>query len=443
MIHAFAINGRRLAYDSVNGSLAAPDETAYEILKLYEETGFLNRDGLIERLNGKFSAENIIEAYSEVEMFLAKSGASAQPDLEQTKKAVNERKPAVKALCLHAAHACNMRCAYCFAGQGTFSGSEAYMSTETGRRAVDFLIENSAGKKNLEIDFFGGEPTLNFKVIKEVVTYAKSLERERGKNFRFTLTTNGLLVDEEIILFADEFIDNIVLSLDGRKEVNDRMRGAGTYDAALPGIKKAAESRGNKKYYIRGTYTRHNLDFCADVLHLADLGFKNISVEPVVAPLTEPYSIRVCDLPAICIEYEKLADKIIKNKDINFFHFNVDLDGGPCVIKRSTGCGAGTEYFSVVPNGGLYPCHQFADDKKFRMGDVSAGINAHEIRSGFLRCNVFNKPACEKCWAKRFCGGGCAANAYHMHGDILQPDEIGCELQKKRVECALYIKSYS
>lgn len=370
-----------------------------------------------------------------------------QPVLGQ----IAARNPVVKALCLHIAHDCNLKCVYCFAEEGEYHGHRSLMSAEVGKAAIDFLIANSGSRRNLEVDFFGGEPLMNFDVVKEIVSYARSIEAEHNKNFRFTITTNGILLNDEIQQYINENMHNVVISLDGRKEINDKMRpragGQGSYDVIVPKFQKLAESRNQTNYYIRGTFTRNNLDFMQDVLHMADLGFKQISVEPVVGQDTDPYAIQKEDLPRIFAEYEALAAELYERHkkggkdDFNFFHFNIDLSGGPCVAKRLTGCGSGTEYLSVTPEGELYPCHQFVGLPEFRMGTVFDGIENWDLREKFASCNVYAKESCKECWARFYCSGGCAANAYQLEGDILKPYEVGCEMQRKRVECAIMIKA--
>jgi len=360
------------------------------------------------------------------------------------------RRPVVKALCLHMAHDCNLRCKYCFAGDGTYNVDaidKGLMPLEVGKKALDFLIENSGTRRNLEVDFFGGEPMLNFETVKALVAYGRIKEEATGKKFRFTLTTNGALLSDEVHEYINHNFDNVVLSLDGRPQVHDRMRvnhkGEGSYRQISAKVKALADSRNHERYYVRGTYTRHNLDFAADVMHLADMGFKQISIEPVVAPPEAEYSLREADLPVLFAEYEKLADALLEREragnGVHFFHFEMDLDGGPCIAKRVTGCGAGSEYLAVTPSGQLYPCHQFVGDENFRLGDLDTGIMKNDIVAEFTKCHVFEKSECASCWARYYCSGGCIANAHHSHGDIKIPDKISCELQKKRIECALYI----
>ena len=360
---------------------------------------------------------------------------------------VQKRKTVVKALCLHIAHDCNLACKYCFAEEGEYHGRRALMSYEVGKKALDFLIANSGNRHNLEVDFFGGEPLMNWQVVKDLVAYGREQEKIHDKHFRFTVTTNGVLLNDDVQEFVNKEMDNVVLSLDGRKEVNDRMRpfrnGKGSYDLIVPKFQKLAESRHQEKYYIRGTFTRNNLDFSNDILHFADLGFKQMSIEPVVGDESDPYAIRKEDLPQIMEEYDKLAKIMIERekegKGFNFFHFMIDLDGGPCVAKRLSGCGSGTEYLAVTPWGDLYPCHQFVGKEEFLMGNVDDG--KPEIADDFRSCNVYSKEKCRNCFAKFYCSGGCMANSYNFHGTIHDCYEIGCEMQRKRVECAIMIKA--
>ncbi|MBR1442937.1 MAG: thioether cross-link-forming SCIFF peptide maturase, partial [Firmicutes bacterium] len=367
---------------------------------------------------------------------------------EEVVPKLGKREPVVKALCLHIAHDCNLKCKYCFAQEGEYHGKRSLMSFEVAKKAIDLLIKASGKRKNLEVDFFGGEPLMNFETVKKTVEYARSIENEKGKNFRFTITTNGILLNDEILEYINENMHNVVLSIDGRKEINDKMRpaanGKGSYDIILPKFKKVAESRNQTDYYVRGTFTKNNLDFSEDVMHLADMGFKQISVEPVVTDEKEEYAITAEDIPVICREYEKLAKKIIEKREkgegFNFFHFMIDLTGGPCIYKRLVGCGSGTEYLAVTPEGDLYPCHQFAGMEQFKMGDVDSGVTRNDIRDRFEGCNVYSKPDCKECWAKFYCSGGCVANSYNTHGDLVTAYKTGCELQKKRIECAIMIK---
>ncbi len=404
---------------------------------------------LRERFEDRYSESDLKEALEDVTELTEAGKLFVQDCYECLLEDVKERKTVVKALCLHIAHDCNLACRYCFAEEGEYHGRRALMSFEVGKKALDFLIEHSGNRRNLEVDFFGGEPLMNWQVVKELVAYGREQEKLHGKHFRFTVTTNGVLLDDEILEFVNREMDNVVLSLDGRKEVNDRMRpfrsGAGSYDLIVPKFQKLAESRGQERYYVRGTFTRENLDFSEDILHFADLGFKQMSIEPVVGAESDPYAIREEDLPVIMDEYDKLAKIMVEReksgKGFNFFHFMIDLEGGPCVAKRLSGCGSGTEYLAVTPWGDLYPCHQFVGQEEFLMGNVDEGIKRPEIADDFRGCNVYTKEKCRGCFAKFYCSGGCMANAYNFHGTIHDAYDIGCEMQRKRVECAIMIKA--
>ena len=400
-------------------------------------------------LNLSYGKEEIKEAVSEI-LELKEAGMLYSEDIyEPYIDSFKNRETVVKALCLHIAHDCNLACKYCFAEEGEYHGRRALMSFEVGKKALDFLVANSGNRVNLEVDFFGGEPLMNFDVVKQLVEYGRTLEEPNNKKFRFTLTTNGVLLNQDIIDFANKEMANVVLSIDGRKEVHDFMRprrgGQGSYDEIVPKFEKVAESRNQMDYYVRGTFTHHNLDFSEDVLHLADLGFKQISVQPVVADEKEDYAITEADIPYIKEQYDKLAQEMIKRskegKGFNFFHFMIDLEGGPCVAKRLSGCGSGTEYLAVTPWGDFYPCHQFVGQDEFLMGNVDDGITRTEIQDTFKGCNVYAKEKCKDCFAKFYCSGGCAANSYNFHGHINDAYEIGCELQRKRIECAIMMKA--
>ncbi len=359
-----------------------------------------------------------------------------------------KRSTVVKALCLHVAHTCNLNCEYCFASQGKYHGDRALMSFEVGKQALDFLVANSGTRRNLEVDFFGGEPLMNWDVVKQLVAYARSIEKEKQKNFRFTLTTNGVLVDDEVIDFANREMHNVVMSLDGRKEVHDRLRknyaGQGSYDLIVPKFQEFARRRGDKDYYVRGTYTHNNVDFTNDIFHMADLGFTELSMEPVVCAPGEPYALTQEDMPKLMEQYEILAKEMIRRREagkpFTFYHYMIDLTHGPCIYKRISGCGSGTEYMAVTPWGDLYPCHQFVGDEKYCMGNVWDGVTRPELRDEFKLCNVYARPDCKECWARLYCSGGCAANAYHATGSIRGVYEYGCELFRKRMECAIMLK---
>lgn len=446
MIHQYKNNGYNIILDVNSGSVHVVDDVVYDVVPLYQEH---TKEQIIEELKQKYSVEAINEAYEEVTELKDDGMLYTEDIYRQYITDFKKRKTVVKALCLHIAHDCNLACKYCFAEEGEYHGRRALMSYEVGKKALDFLIENSGTRRNLEVDFFGGEPLMNWDVVKQLVNYGRSQEKEHNKNFRFTLTTNGVLLNDEIIEFLNKEMSNVVISLDGRKEINDMMRpfrnGKGSYDLIVPKFQKLAESRNQTNYYIRGTFTHNNLDFSKDVIHFADLGFKQMSIEPVVTEDEEPYSIKEEDLPQIMEEYDKLAKEFIKRKKegrgFNFFHFMVDLEHSPCVAKRLSGCGSGTEYLAVTPWGDFYPCHQFVGDEKFLMGNVDEGIKRTDIVDDFKSCNVYAKEKCQKCFAKYYCSGGCAANSYKFHGSINDAYDIGCEMQRKRIECAIMIKA--
>ena len=447
MIHRYKNNGYNIVLDVNSGSVHVVDEIVYDMVGLLDEGK--SEEEILTALKDRYQEEDIKTALEECAVLKKEQMLFTEDVYEKAIDSFKDRPTVVKALCLHIAHDCNLACRYCFAEEGEYHGRRAMMSYEVGKQALDFLIANSGNRKNLEVDFFGGEPLMNWKVVKDLVAYGRSQEKIHNKHFRFTLTTNGVLLNDEIMEFANKEMDNVVLSIDGRREVHDFMRpfrkGAGSYDLVVPKFRKFADSRGQKKYYARGTFTRHNLDFSRDVLHLADLGFEQISVEPVVADEKEEYALQWEDVPKICEEYDKLAKEIIKRekegRGFNFFHFMIDLTGGPCVYKRLSGCGSGTEYLAVTPWGDLYPCHQFVGEEKFLMGNVWDGVQKPEIRDAFKECNVYAKEKCRECFARFYCSGGCAANSYNFHGSINDVYDLGCELQRKRVECAIMIKA--
>lgn len=445
MVHQYKNNGYNIVLDVCSGSVHVVDDLVYDVIALYEE---LNREEIVKRLP-QYSKEDIIEACDEIAT-LKDAGQLFTEDVY--KDAIidfKKRKTVVKALCLHIAHDCNLACKYCFAEEGEYHGDRSLMSFEVGKKALDFLIANSGNRVNLEVDFFGGEPLMNFQVVKDLVAYGRSKEQEHNKKFRFTLTTNGMLLNDEVMEFANKEMANVVLSVDGRKEVHDFMRptrnGKGSYDLIIDKFKTMAELRNQTNYYVRGTFTHHNLDFSQDVLHLADMGFKQISMEPVVAPDEQPYAIKEEDLPKLFEEYDLLAKAMIERekdgKGFNFFHFMIDLTGGPCLYKRLSGCGSGTEYLAVTPWGDLYPCHQFVGMEEFKLGNVDTGIEKTELVDEFKLCNVYAKDKCKDCFARFYCSGGCAANSYNFHGNLLDAYDVGCELERKRVECAIMIKA--
>lgn len=453
MIHAYKNNGYNIVLDVNSGSVHVVDDVTYDIIPIYEN--FLKEEKsdftseIVELLKDKYDVEEIKEAIDEIKQLQKDELLFTEDIYQKYITDFKKRKTVVKAMCLHIAHDCNLACKYCFAEEGEYHGRRALMSFEVGKKALDFLIANSGNRVNLEVDFFGGEPLMNWDVVKQLVEYGRSKEKEFNKKFRFTLTTNGVLLNDEIMEFANREMANVVLSLDGRKEINDGNRpfrnGKGSYDIIVPKFQKFAKSREDKSYYVRGTFTRKNLDFSEDVKHFADLGFKHMSIEPVVGEEYEEYAIKEEDLPKIMEEYDNLAKEYIKRykegRPFNFFHFMIDLEQGPCVAKRLSGCGSGTEYLAVTPWGDFYPCHQFVGDEKFLMGNVDEGIVRTDIQDEFKLCNVYAKPKCRECFARYYCSGGCAANSYKFHGSINDAYDIGCEMQRKRIECAIMIKA--
>ncbi|MDR5658063.1 thioether cross-link-forming SCIFF peptide maturase [Serpentinicella sp. ANB-PHB4] len=445
MIHKFTSDNVNVVIDVNSGAVHVVDKIVHDLLDYYPKH---SQEEIIDKIGNLYSTKDIKEAINEIDT-LTKEGLlfSKERYIEHFDK--HKGDPVIKALCLHIAHDCNIRCQYCFASQGDFEGQRSFMSSEIGKKAIDFLLENSGSRRNLEVDFFGGEPLMNFNVVKEIVDYGKAKEQQYNKNIRFTITTNGLLLDDENMDYINNQMHNVVLSLDGRKETNDKMRytinGGGTYDHIVPKLQKMVKLRKGKNYYVRGTFTKHNKNFAQDVLHLADLGFQNISVEPVVAGPEHDYAIAKEDLQLINDQYDYLAKEMTKRNGsksaFNFFHFNIDLNQGPCVIKRLLGCGAGAEYLAVTPEGDLYPCHQFVGNKKFLIGNIIDSSVDTTLYNYFQEANVYNKEKCDECWAKFYCSGGCHANAYNFNDDIYKPYDIGCEMEKKRIECAIMIKA--
>ncbi len=448
MVHQYKMGGYNIVIDVNSGAIHVVDDLTYDMIEMYESS---DKNAIFAALEEKYPSQagDLEEAWQEIQDLIASEDLFSKDNYEPYITDFANRPTVVKALCLHIAHDCNLACKYCFAEEGEYHGKRELMSFEVGKKALDFLVANSGKRRNLEVDFFGGEPLLNFQVVKDLVAYGRSLEEKYDKNFRFTLTTNGVLLDDDIMEFANKEMGNVVLSIDGRPEIHNMMRpfpkGAESYDLIVPKFQKFADSRNQDKYYVRGTFTRNNLDFSKDVLHLADLGFKQISVEPVVAQETDDYALREEDLPQLFEEYENLAEEMVRrhgtDEDFNFFHFMIDLEGGPCVAKRLSGCGSGTEYLAVTPTGDLYPCHQFVGNPDFLMGNVDDGVVNTDLRDSFKSCNVYAKDKCRECFARFYCSGGCAANSYNFHGDIHNAYDIGCALQKKRVECAIMIKA--
>ena len=453
MIHQYKQNGYNIVIDALSGSVHCVDDIAYDIIGMYETT---TRDAIIRNILEKYQDTGITEAdvsacLRDIDA-LKESGQLFCGDIYADKADVLKNKNnVIKALCLHVAHTCNLNCAYCFASQGKYHGDKALMSFEVGKQALDFLIASSGDRTNLEVDFFGGEPLMNWDVVKQLVAYARGIEKEKGKNFRFTLTTNGMLLDDEVTEFCNREMQNVVLSLDGRKEVHDRLRkdysGRGSYDTIVPKFREFVKKRAGKSYYVRGTYTHNNIDFTNDIFHMADLGFTELSMEPVVCSPDDPYALTKEDLPKLFEQYEILANEMIKRDEegrgFTFYHYMIDLENGPCIYKRISGCGSGTEYMAVTPWGDLYPCHQFVGDESYCMGNIWDGVKNTALRDKFKKCNVYSRPECKDCWAKLYCSGGCAANAYHATGDINGVYEYGCELFKKRMECAIMIQVHN
>ncbi len=452
MVHQYKLGGYNIVLDSCSGAIHVVDEVAYDIIALYGKSD----EEIVAEISAKYAdrsdvdEKGIRECIEDVKSLVAAGKLHSPDTFADMAGTFKERSGnVIKALCLHVAHTCNLNCGYCFASQGKYHGERALMSFEVGKQALDFLMENSGSRTNLEVDFFGGEPLMNWDVVKQLVAYARSVEKERGKNFRFTLTTNGMLIDDEAIEFPNREMSNVVLSLDGRREIHDRTRvdyaGKGSYERIVPKLQKLVESRGGRDYYMRGTFTHANPDFTKDIFHMADeLGFTELSMEPVVCAPDDPAALTKEDLEIVKEQYELLAKDMIRRardgKPITFYHYMLDLTGGPCIYKRISGCGSGTEYMAVTPWGDLYPCHQFVGDEAFKLGDIWKGVTNEALREDFRSCNAYARPECADCWAKLYCSGGCAANAYHASGSIRGVYENGCELFRKRMECAIMMK---
>lgn len=441
-IHRFQGNGKHILLDVASGAVHVVDPMIFDMAADMLD---LSKEAMVEKYTGRYDPREVAQGYDELD-YLMEEGLLYSEDTPVDLSGFNPNCH-IKAMCLHVSHDCNLRCAYCFASQGDFHGERMVMDLDTGKKALDFLLENSGNRRNLEVDFFGGEPMMNFDVVKELVSYGRVREKAYGKNFRFTMTTNGLLLNDENIEYLNREMANVVLSIDGRKEINDAMRptvnNKGSYDTIVPNFQKLIASRGDKDYYIRGTFTNHNLDFSKDVILFHDLGFEKTSMEPVVTDPNEEYAIREEHLDQILKEYEKLSEDYLRirkeDPDFLFFHYMIDLSGGPCAYKKSIGCGAGSEYVAVTPTGDIYPCHQFVGEEDFLLGNVDEGIVNKELQDHFHKADVFHKEACTDCWAKYFCSGGCHANAYHNNGDIYEPFDIGCQMERKRLECALSV----
>ena len=451
MVHQYKLNGFNIVLDTCSGSVHTVDDVAYDIIAMYETT---DAEEIVKVILEKYkdqedvTREEVLLCIEDVKSLIDAQKLFTKDVYEDLAFDYKNNSNVVKALCLHVAHTCNLNCSYCFASQGKYRGERALMSFEVGKQAFDYLIANSGTRRNLEVDFFGGEPMMNFDVVKQLVAYARSVEKEHNKNFRFTFTTNGMLLDEDVMDFLNAEMSNVVLSLDGRREVNDHFRrdyaGKGSYDTIVPKFQRLVEKRGGKDYYVRGTFTHNNVDFTNDLFHMADLGFTELSMEPVVCPPGDPYALTEEDLPKLFEQYEILAKEMIKRKKegrgFTFYHYMLDLKNGPCIYKRITGCGSGTEYMAVTPWGDLYPCHQFVGDTKYLLGNVWEGVTNKSVQDEFRLCNAYARPECKDCWAKLYCSGGCAANAYHSTGSVNGVYKYGCELFKKRIECAVMMK---
>ena len=451
MVHQYKLNGYNIVLDTCSGSVHTVDEVAYDIISMYKQA---SKEEIVSEIMKKYgdlpdvTEEEILLCMEDIAALEESGKLFSKDQFEGLAYDYKNNSKVVKALCLHVAHTCNLNCSYCFASQGKYQGERALMSFEVGKQAFDFLIANSGTRKNLEVDFFGGEPLMNWDVVKQLVAYARSVEKQHNKNFRFTFTTNGMLIDDEVIDFLNKEMTNVVLSLDGRKEVNDHFRknyaGQGSYDTIVPNFKRLVEKRGGKDYYVRGTFTHNNVDFTNDLFHMADLGFTELSMEPVVCPPDDPYALTKEDLPKLFEQYEILAKEMLRRKKegrgFTFYHYMLDLKNGPCIYKRVTGCGSGTEYMAVTPWGELFPCHQFVGDPKYSLGNIWDGVTNTAVQDEFRSCNAYARPECKDCWAKLYCSGGCAANAYHATGSIGGIYEYGCELFKKRIECAVMMQ---
>ncbi len=449
MVHQYKLNGYDIVLDTASGSVHLVDDVAYDIIEMYKSR---TPDEICAAVCAKYpevTREDVLECLDDIAALEAAHKLFTPDDYEELAGEYKERSKVIKALCLHVAHTCNLNCSYCFASQGKYHGERALMSFEVGRRALDFLVENSGTRRNLEVDFFGGEPLMNWQVVKDLVAYARSIEKDAGKNFRFTLTTNGVLLDDEVTEFCNREMHNVVLSLDGRKEVNDRFRvdvaGNGSYERIVPNFQRFVAARGDKSYYMRGTYTHYNPDFTNDLFHMADLGFTELSMEPVVCAPGDPCALTEEDFPVLCEQYELLAKDMLRRwregRPITFYHYMIDLKHGPCIYKRISGCGSGTEYMAVTPWGELFPCHQFVGDPKYSLGNIWDGVTNTAAQDEFRHCNAYSRPDCKDCWARLYCSGGCAANSYHATGSIGGVYEYGCRLFKKRIECAIMLQA--
>ncbi|MFT8318747.1 MAG: thioether cross-link-forming SCIFF peptide maturase [Sporolactobacillus sp.] len=449
MIHQYKLNGFNIVLDTYSGAVHVVDDLAYDAIALYEKTA---ADDIVRQLRSKYpeaSEADVRDTLQDIEQLKAEEHLFSEDSYQDLSFNLKKRKTYVKALCLNVAHTCNLSCEYCFASQGKYHGDRAIMSFEVGKRAIDFLLENSGFHRNLDVDFFGGEPLMDWKVVKQLVAYCHSKEKECNKNFRFTLTTNGMLLKDDVIDYLNKEMHNVVLSLDGRKEVHDRLRktitGKGSYDYVVPKFQNFVKKRGDQEYYVRGTFTHNNVDFTNDLFHMADLGFDRLSMEPVICDPKEPYALKEEDLPEIYNQYEILAKEMLRREENGhgfiFYHYMLDLTEGPCIHKRISGCGSGTEYMAVTPWGELFPCHQFVGDQAFSMGNIWDGITKPELQDQFKEVNCYSKPECKDCWAKLYCSGGCPANSLHATGSLKGNFQFSCDIFRKRIECAMMIKA--
>ena len=448
LIHKFKQGGNFIILDVNTGAVHLVDELVYDIL---DDDKIKSMKEVLEELKDKYSEAEIVEAYKEIQELAEEGVIYSKDQYEEIAHSSMEDRDYIKAICLNIIHGCNLRCKYCFADEGEYHGNKGVMTIDTAKKAIDYVIKRSGPRKNIEIDLFGGEPTMIMDTIKEIIKYARDNEEKWNKNIRFTMTTNATLLNDDMMEFMDKEMGNIILSLDGRKEVNDNVRikvdGSGSYEDILPNIKKMISKRTKgKTFFVRGTFTRQNTDFYEDVVSMLNEGFKEISIEPVVLEDGHPLSLREEDLPTIFDNYDKLYDEMAKRKrekngEFTFYHFNIDLQGGPCVYKRISGCGAGFEYVAITPQGDVYPCHQFVGKEEYKLGTVYDDTFNSELSKEFKMSHIYNKPKCKDCWAKFYCSGGCQANNVNFNGDMKIPYEIGCKMQKKRIECAIALKA--
>lgn len=447
LIHKFKQGGKCFVLDVNTGAVHIVDELVYDLV---DDNKLRSKEELVADFGAKYGADVVEEAYEELQELVAEGILYTEDQYEDIAHSSMDDRDYIKAVCLNIIHACNLRCKYCFADEGEYNGHKGKMSLETAKKAIDYVVKRSGPRKNIEIDLFGGEPTMMMDTIKEIIAYARENEAKWNKRIRFTMTTNATLLTDEMMDYMDKELENIILSLDGRKEVNDKVRirfdGKGSYDQILPNIKKMVAKRDKTKAHtVRGTFTRENLDFYEDVKMMVDEGFREISIEPVVLEDGHPLALRKADLPKIFESYDKLYDELVQKKaegkEFNFYHFKVDLNGGPCVYKRISGCGAGFEYVAITPQGEVYPCHQFVGKEEYKLGSIYDDSYNADLGMSFKKAHIYNKPKCRNCWARFYCSGGCQANNIAFNNDINNPYDIGCQMQKKRIECAIALKA--